>query len=272
MKIFIWLITFFIIVGLPIAFIKELNSSFGAIPTMALAAAAYWIAKTLCKKWDSRKSSKTNTENQTEEIATELPASAPATSSDITTAVKVSTVAKRKKTTSPGSIDTDIIKSEHTTEPGVDKSAKKKKSIINRFTVTIAVLCILLTASVGTNAYMAYSNSVLQENIETLNQTVEEKSLLYKTLYSNHLNLKSEHNKTKEALSFYERYIVVLPNDNSDTYHIYGCKNCDTSHFWIYTIDDAKAANYHPCDNCCSTIELLYKTRKYGIKSFFEGN
>ncbi len=272
MKIFIWIATFFILTGIPNTIMYDLQVKYRALISFFFAIAALRISKFLCKKWDAHKTSKTNTENQTEEIATELPASAPDTSSDITTAVKVSAVAKRKMTTSPSSIDTDIIKSEHTAEPGVDKSAKKKKSIINRFTVTIAVLCILLTASVGTNAYMAYSNSVLQENIETLNQTVEEKSLLYKTLYSNHLNLNSEHNKTKEALSFYERYIVVLPNDNSDTYHIYGCKNCDTSHFWIYTIDDAKAANYHPCDNCCSTIEILYKTRKYGIKSFFEGN
>lgn len=252
MKIFIWIASFFIIVGIPDALLIEFyDIEFGVIPAILLAGVAYLTAKTLCKKWDSRKSSKTNTENHTEEIATELPASAPDTSSDITTAVKVSAVAKRKKDNIPGSIDTDIIKSEHTTEPGIDKSAKKKKSIINRFTVTIAVLCILLTASVGTNAYMAYSNSVLQENIETLNQTVEEKSLLYKTLYSNHLNLNSEHNKTKKALSFYEKHIVVVPDDSTYKYHILGCTYCTSEYLYIYRLSEAKNKGFLPCSHCC---------------------
>lgn len=265
MKIFIWIATFFILTGIPNTIMYDLQVKYRALISFFFAIAALRIAKFLCKKWDAHKASKTNTENQTEDIQTELPAFVPVTSSGETTAVKVSAVAKRKKTASPEITETEIIQKNNTTELISENKPNKKKRILNKLTVAIVILCILLITSIGVNIYQTFQNIDFQNNINTLNETIENKQELYDELHNKWYEL---HN----TVSFYERYIVVLPNDNSETYHIYGCSNCDTSSFWIYTIDDAKAADYHPCDNCCSTIELLYKTRKYGIKSFFEGN
>ena len=265
MKIFIWIATFFILTGIPNTIMYDLQVKYRALIGFFFAIAALRISKFLCKKWDAHKTSKTNTKNQTENIQTELHASVPDTASGETTAVKVSAVAKRKKTASIEKAETDISSADNTSELASAKNTNKKKSIINKFTVSIAILCILLSASIGANIYQILQNIDFQNNINTLNETIENKQELYDELHDEWYEL-------HKTVSFYEKYIVVLPNDNSETYHIYGCMYCNASRFWIFTIDDAKAADYQPCNNCCSTIEMLYKTRKYGLKAFFEGN
>ena len=271
MKIFIWIATFFILTGIPNTIMYDLQVKYRALISFFFAIAALRISKFLCKKWDAHKTSKTNTENQTEEIATELPASAPDTSSDITTAVKVSAVAKRKKIASPEITETEIIPKNNTTELISENKPNKKKRILNKFTIAITALCILLCISIGANIYQAQKNIDFQNNINTLNKTIENKNDTIKIKQEQYDNMYDEWYERYKTVKFYEDYIVILPNDNSGTYHIYGCKDCNTSSFWIYTIDDAKAANYQSCNNCCSKIETSYKLRKYGIKAFFEG-
>lgn len=272
MKIFIWIATFFILTGIPNTIMYDLQVKYRALISFFFAIAALRISKFLCKKWDAHKTSKTNTENQTEDIQTELPASVPDTSSGGTTAVKVSAVAKRKKTASSEKAETDISSADNTSEPASAKNTNKKKGILNKFTVAIAILCILLCSSIGTNIYQVMNISKTQNTISTLENKFKRtsESADRARIIINEKNEEIEN--LEDVISFYERYIVILPDDNTGTYHIYGCKQCDTSSFWIYTIDDAKAADYQPCNNCCSTIEMLYKTRKYGLKAFFEGN
>ena len=272
MKIFIWIATFFILTGIPNTIMFDLQIKYRALISFFFAIAALRISKFLCKKWDAHKTSKTNTENQTENIQTEIPASVPDTASGETTAVKVSAVAKRKKTASHEKTETEIIPENNTTELASENKPNKKKRILNKFTVAIAILCILLCSSIGTNIYQAKNISETQNTISTLENKFKRtsESADRARVIINEKNEEIE--DLEDVISFYERYIVILPDDNTSTYHIYGCRNCDTSSFWIYTIDDAKDAGYQPCDNCCTKIEMLYKTRKYGLKAFFDGN
>lgn len=133
-------------------------------------------------------------------------------------------------------------------------SAASNGNQIHKFNKNTAILflCILLTASVAINAYMAYSNSILQENIETLNQAVENKTALFNSANSNYIDLRSEYIDIKADLSFYEKHVVIVPNDNKNTYHIYGCKYCDTTNgFWAYNLEAAIGKDCSPCKYCC---------------------
>lgn len=252
MKIFIWISSFFIIVGIPDALLIEFyDIEFGAIPTILLAGVAYLTAKTLCKKWDIHKASRENSDNKENNIQNECTVFDSNAPTNEASKVKVPAVAKRKKTTSLINTETDIIHTDGSSALDSVKTTNKKNSIINKFTVAILFLCILLTASVAINAYMAYSNSILQENIETLNQAVENKTALFNSANSNYIDLRLEYIDIKADLSFYEKHVVIVPNDNKNTYHIYGCKYCDTSYFWAYNTKAAQDSGYSPCKYCC---------------------
>ncbi|MBR2410168.1 MAG: hypothetical protein IKB08_00425 [Clostridia bacterium] len=273
MKIFIWIASFFIIVGIPDALLIEFyDIKFGVIPAILLAGVAYLTAKTLCKKWDIHKASRENSDNKENNIQNECIVFDSNTPTNEASTVKVSAVAKRKKTTSLINTETDIIHTDGSSALDSVKTTNKKNSIINKFTVSIAILCILLCSSIGTNIYQLMNISETQNTISTLENKFKRtsESADRARVIINEKNEEIEN--LEDVISFYERYIVILPDDNTGTYHIYGCKQCDTSSFWIYTIDDAKAADYQPCNNCCSIIEMLYKTRKYGLKAFFDGN
>ena len=259
MKIFIWIASFFIIVGIPDTLLIEFyDIKFGAIPTILLVGVAYLTAKTLCKKWDIHKASRENADMQEETIQTARTSSASETPPCEISTVKVSAVAKRKKTVKPEKTETSIIPADNTSELNSEKNANKKK-VINKFTAAIVILCILLTTSVAINAHMAYSNSILQEKIETLNQTVEKKTALLNTANSKYIDLKSEHTDTKIALRFYEKYAVIIPDDNTNTYHTYGCEYCSNTSFYIFSINEAKSKGFSPCKYCRLIYEHLYE-------------
>lgn len=220
-KCLIWVLSFFFIVGMPNAIITELNGNLGGIPSMILAGGAFWTAKILCKKWDTRKSSRENISKQEDSFQTEYTVSVAETPPCKTSPVKVSAVAKKKK-------------------------------IINKFTITIAILCILLSVSIGVNAYMAQSISVLEEDLNSAKgkwEYYEDKCEYFKDKYNDEIDYRI---KLKINLSFYEEHVVIVPDDNTYKYHIYGCKYCDTSSFWAYNTEAARDRGYSPCKYCCS--------------------
>ena len=52
-------------------------------------------------------------------------------------------------------------------------------------------------------------------------------------------------------LRFYEKYIVIVPDDGTNKYHIYGCSRYDeTSEFFAFNINAAKGKGYKPCPYC----------------------
>lgn len=52
-------------------------------------------------------------------------------------------------------------------------------------------------------------------------------------------------------LRFYDKNVVIAPDDGKLLYHKYGCEELDLSSFWIYNTKLAEANGYKPCDNCC---------------------
>lgn len=57
MKVLIWILCFFAN-ALVTTLIKESGVILGAIPTVILYGATFWLARTLCKKWDAHKANK----------------------------------------------------------------------------------------------------------------------------------------------------------------------------------------------------------------------
>ena len=243
MKIFIWLATFFIIVGIPNALIVEFcDIKFGAIPTMILAGAAYWTAKALCKKWDNHKNRKKEGQTDTESEST---------SSD--------QYMQEEPTTSAITPNSEEI-----TIPSAASNTKEQKTQyikiqFKKTTALIATLCILLCASIGINIYQTFKNTQHQNNINTLSEELEiaQKNCKYyanrfSSASSERKKLQREITNLESTLSFYEEHVVIVPNNNTYTYHIYGCKYCDTSYgFWIYNYNAAQDKGYSPCKYCC---------------------
>lgn len=52
-------------------------------------------------------------------------------------------------------------------------------------------------------------------------------------------------------LRFYDKNVVIVPDDGKLLYHKYGCEELDLSSFWIYNTKLAEANSYKPCDYCC---------------------
>ncbi len=57
MKVLIWFLCIFAN-ALIIPLIKEAGVILGAIPTVILCGATFWLARTICKKWDEHKENK----------------------------------------------------------------------------------------------------------------------------------------------------------------------------------------------------------------------
>ncbi len=134
-----------------------------------------------------------------------------------------------------------------------------KKRISYKITIPIVILCILLISSTGTNIYQAVQNRIIQNTISE--QETEISSLENKLKSEKNTNsaLRIKYNWAEEKLSFYEEklsfyedHVVIVPNNNTYTYHIYGCKYCDTTRFWAYNTEAARDRGYSPCKYCCS--------------------
>lgn len=54
----------------------------------------------------------------------------------------------------------------------------------------------------------------------------------------------------EDYITFMDKYVRVIPNDDSGLFHRYGCEDLNLDSFWIYNIG---AAENHgePCPKCC---------------------
>ena len=54
----------------------------------------------------------------------------------------------------------------------------------------------------------------------------------------------------EESIEFMDKYVRVVPNDDSGLFHRYGCEDLNLDSFWIY---NGSAAESHgdPCPKCC---------------------
>lgn len=70
MKVLIWFVCFFMM-SVVITYLNASGIFVGGIPTIILFGITFWIAKTLCKKYDEAKSLKNSDDNNSECDSTE---------------------------------------------------------------------------------------------------------------------------------------------------------------------------------------------------------
>lgn len=100
----------------------------------------------------------------------------------------------------------------------VDKNKKKRS-----FKIPLVIVTILLVLSIALNLYQLGLN--------------------------NQSNKELEQNRNK--LDFFDEYIVLVEDDNTNWYHKYECYRFKQRDFWAYNIDQAENLGYEPCPNCC---------------------
>lgn len=100
----------------------------------------------------------------------------------------------------------------------VDKNKKRRS-----FKIPLIIVTILLVLSIALNLYQLGLN--------------------------NQSNKELEQNRNK--LDFFDEYIVLVENDNTNWYHKYECYRFKQRDFWAYNIDQAENLGYEPCPNCC---------------------
>ena len=117
------------------------------------------------------------------------------------------------------------IKSENNDEIEFEIVDKNKKA--GSFKIPLIIVSILLVLSLGLNLYQIVIKSDIKNNKEL------------------------EQNRNK--LDFFDEYIVLVENDNTNWYHKYECYRFKQRDFWAYNIDQAENLGYEPCPNCCKS-------------------
>lgn len=98
------------------------------------------------------------------------------------------------------------------------------------YKVALIVVSLLLVLSLGLNLYQLGTKA----NTESA------------PIQSNNI---SEQNR--EKLEFFDEFIVIVEDDNTDLYHKYECYRFRGENFWVYNIDQADSLGYKPCPTCC---------------------
>lgn len=131
------------------------------------------------------------------------------------------------------------------------KTKLKKLHISQTTAFILIILTIVFTASITGNIYQSQQNEIMQNSISSLESKNTEYFEKIAELKTKLFNLQDKYDGASKKLSFYEEHIVVVPDDNTYKYHIYGCIYCDTSYFWAYNTEKAQQLGYSPCKYCC---------------------
>lgn len=133
-------------------------------------------------------------------------------------------------------------------KPVVEIQEDTPRHLSNGWKTAVIILSILTIVMT-----ILFINSL--NNIELLDEEIVDLKSTILTLKSLNNNLEERNDslqKANEKAVFLDKYIVIRPA-NTNIYHKYGCKNCDTSSFYIYDINEATANGYTPCNNCISS-------------------
>lgn len=150
-------------------------------------------------------------------------------------------------------------KKKETTTSKIKTTLKKWFTSVNILLPTIFLLSVFLFVSIVGNINQAKIASSLNSKIVSYEAEIDSLESRLSSAKNNRdyflkksSILQSKVDDYSEKLSFYEECVVIVPNDNKNTYHIYGCKYCDTSYFWAYNTKAAQDSGYSPCKYCCS--------------------
>ena len=112
----------------------------------------------------------------------------------------------------------------------------------------LIIVEILFFVSFAFNIYLFFDNQALAEENQFL---TSENSILQRDLAaetSDKLNLQKSLANSSEKADFYERYVVLIADDETNLYHNYDCPRFQTcEYFWIYTLEEARDSGFEPC-------------------------
>lgn len=173
-----------------------------------------------------------------------------------------------------------VIDEEHITfaeTPHILKRKRKRKKGIRKglFICVVSLLSALLLTSVAFNViqfkYWNDKNSVIAGNRDEIDLLSRENAKIKEELKEAQSVIEEKENQIGEniltisnnqttietlenELNLYQFYIknaVVVPMDNTELYHRYGCGKLDiSSGYWIYNVSLAKSKGFSPCKNC----------------------
>lgn len=126
------------------------------------------------------------------------------------------------------------------------KSNQNKKRIKNfkmsKCTLTLSLISIILFAI---NIFQVVLNVNLNDD------------LYHERVYSDNLvkkinEIEDRNSSIYSEYSFYNKYAVVVYDDNTNYYHKYYCDFANKNNsFWIYNVEAALRDGYVPCPYCC---------------------
>ena len=93
--------------------------------------------------------------------------------------------------------------------------------------------------------------SSLEQQVKNKESTIKAKDSTIKRLEGEIEDLEDEKWDNWAKLSFYDRSVVIIPDDGSKTYHKYGCSKLDTSNgYWILNEEATDYYGYKKCTKC----------------------
>ncbi len=114
----------------------------------------------------------------------------------------------------------------------------------------VAAISVLAILSLSANVYQYMSSRSMNGELAKAAADFASMRDKYNWAYSMYQEEKSGNNLISENYSFWRRYARIV-SENSSVYHIYpDCKECDTSYFWIYNVEQARDLGYSLCSTC----------------------
>lgn len=129
-----------------------------------------------------------------------------------------------------------------------------KKNIF--ISILIIIICVL-----SYNLYILNEDYInLEENNSILTNNVTRYRHKYNDEYLKNMDYERQ-------IKFMDEYVAICPADGSGLYHKYNCEKLDTSHFYIFNINNASNEGFSPCSLCSdldntqdNTTEIVYVT------------
>ena len=122
---------------------------------------------------------------------------------------------------------------------------------LNKFSVAIIVLSVVIASLTALNVVQYLNTQNLQKEIVDLEKQVSTKETSLKYVRELNDELKKENSENLAEHNFFRNHAVIIGNDNTNKYHKYGCSLLDTSDgFWIYNSKAAEGDGYKACSYC----------------------
>lgn len=135
----------------------------------------------------------------------------------------------------------------------VDRKTKKCQGCGKQYfrlrRLGVGLLAVLCLALVGLNVFQYSARLDLESAIAAKERTISQQRKTVTAQSKTIRSLTNDVDKYRPKVRFMDNYVVII-GDSNNKYHKYGCEDLDTSSFWIYNTETAKALGYRACKKC----------------------